>query len=63
MLAKLELEFDLQDKIVKAALKLAHDATVSKGVRKQRRQSYHKSHQKVMHQGPLMWADPRDSDI
>ena len=46
-IAKLELEFDLQDKITQAALKLAKDPTVAKSVRKKRKQSYHKSHQKV----------------
>lgn len=47
MLTKLELEFELQDKIVKAAQKLAQDTAVAKNVRKQRRQSYHKALQKV----------------
>ena len=46
-IAKLEVEFDLQDKITQAALKLAKDPTVAKSVRKKRKQSYHKSHQKV----------------
>ena len=45
--SKLELELELQEKITEAALKLAKDPTVAKSVRKKRKQSYHKSSQKV----------------
>ena len=47
-LARLEIDLELQDKITKAALKLAQDKSVAKSVRKQRKQQYHKSHQKVI---------------
>ena len=43
----MELELELQEKITEAALKLAKDPTVAKSVRKKRKQSYHKSSQKV----------------
>ncbi|ELT98509.1 hypothetical protein CAPTEDRAFT_178663 [Capitella teleta] len=46
----LELDYDIQDKIVKAAQRLSQDPTVSRSVRKQRRQSYHRAHSKV-HRG------------
>ena len=46
-LARLEIDLELQDKITKAALKLAQDKSVAKSVRKQRKQQYHKAHQKV----------------
>ncbi|KAI0231688.1 FERM domain-containing protein 4B [Lamellibrachia satsuma] len=46
-LSKLELEFDVQDKIVKAAHQLAQDKTVAKSVRKKRKQSYHRAVQKL----------------
>ena len=46
--SKLELELELQEKITEAALKLAKDPTVAKSVRKKRKQSYHKSSQKVV---------------
>ena len=48
-LAKLELEFQLQENITKAAQRLSHDLSVGKAVRKQRRQSYNKALQKVRH--------------
>ena len=44
----MELELELQEKITEAALKLAKDPTVAKSVRKKRKQSYHKSSQKVV---------------
>ena len=47
LLAKLELELEIQDKICKAATKLIKDNSVNKTARKQRRQSYHRAHQKV----------------
>ena len=47
MIAKLELDYELQKKITEAALKLAKDPTVAKSVRKKRKASYHKSSQKV----------------
>ena len=47
LVARLELEYDLQGKICKAALRLTQDHSVAKSVRKQRKQSYHKAHQKV----------------
>ena len=46
-MGRLELEFDLQGKICKAALRLTQDHSVAKSVRKARKQSYHKAHQKV----------------
>lgn len=46
-LSQLELEYDLQCKINKAAHILAKDKSVSKAARKQRLQSYQKSTQKV----------------
>ncbi|XP_041348053.1 FERM domain-containing protein 4B-like isoform X3 [Gigantopelta aegis] len=42
-LAKMELEYELQSKITSAAHRLAQDKSVSKSVRKQRRQSYNKA--------------------
>jgi hypothetical protein len=45
--AALELDYDIQDKIVKAAHRLSQDPTVARSVRKQRRQSYHRAHAKV----------------
>ena len=47
LLAKLELELEIQDKICKAATMLIKDNSVNKTARKQRRQSYHRAHQKV----------------
>jgi len=47
LVARLELEYDLQGKICKAALRLTQDHSVAKSVRKQRKQSYHKAHQKL----------------
>ncbi|CAL1543087.1 unnamed protein product [Lymnaea stagnalis] len=46
-LSKLELEVDLQCKITSAAQRLASDKTVSKYVRKQRKQSYIKANAKL----------------
>lgn len=46
-LARLDLEYELQSKITSAAYKLAHDRSVSKQVRKQRKQVYHKAQTKV----------------
>ena len=48
MMSKLELDYDLQNKITEAALKLAKDRTVAKSVRKKRKQSYNKAQQKVI---------------
>lgn len=45
--SKLALEYELQQKITEAALRLAKDPTVAKNVRKKRKLSYHKSSQKV----------------
>ena len=47
MISKLELDYELQNKITAASLKLTKDPTVAKSVRKRRKQSYHKSSQKV----------------
>lgn len=47
LLSKLELELEIQDKICKAASRLIKDNSVNKTARKQRRQSYHRAHQKV----------------
>lgn len=47
VLAKLELEFEIQGKITSAALKLANDASAKKSVRKARKNSYQVSHSKV----------------
>lgn len=46
-LARLDLEYELQSKITSAAYKLAHDRSVSKQVRKQRKQVYHKAQTKL----------------
>ncbi|XP_029658567.1 uncharacterized protein LOC115232686 isoform X2 [Octopus sinensis] len=46
-LSCLELEYELQSKITSAANKLAHDPSVSKQVRKQRKQSYQKAETKL----------------
>jgi hypothetical protein len=43
ILSKLELEFEIQSKIVSAASKLAKDSTAKKNVRKQRKQAYQQS--------------------
>ena len=42
-LSKLESEYEIQSKITTAAMKLANDPTISKKVRKTRRDSYKKS--------------------
>ena len=47
MLAKLELEHEIQSKITSAALKIASDATAAKSVRKQRKTSYQQSQRKL----------------
>ena len=59
LLAKLELELEIQDKICKAASKLIKDNSVNKTARKQRRQSYHRAHQKV----PFMLKNTQGKEI
>lgn len=46
-LSNLELEYELQKQITSAAKKLSQDKSVSKYVRKQRRQSLHRAQAKV----------------
>lgn len=46
-LSNLTLEFELQKQITNAAKKLSMDKSVSKYVRKQRRQSFHRAQAKV----------------
>ncbi|XP_056000425.1 FERM domain-containing protein 4A-like isoform X4 [Ostrea edulis] len=46
-LSTLELEYELQKQITNAAKKLSQDKSVSKYVRKQRRQSFHKAQAKM----------------
>ncbi|KAK3103250.1 hypothetical protein FSP39_017835 [Pinctada imbricata] len=45
--SKIELEYELQKQITSAALRLSQDKSVSKYVRKQRKQSYQKAHAKL----------------
>ena len=47
MLAKLELEYEIQSKITSAALKIASDSAAAKSVRKQRKTSYQQSQKKL----------------
>ena len=47
MMAKLELEFEIQSKITSAALKLANDNGAAKSVRKQRKISYLQNQEKL----------------
>jgi len=47
MVAKLELEFEIQSKITSAALKIASDSHAAKSVRKQRKVSYHQNQRKL----------------
>ncbi|CAC5387797.1 FERM domain-containing protein 4A,FERM domain-containing protein 4B [Mytilus coruscus] len=46
-LSKLELEYELQKQITQAANRLSQDKSVSKYVRKQRRQSFHRAEKKL----------------
>lgn len=46
-MSKLELEYELQKQITQAADRLSQDKSVSKYVRKQRRQSFHRAEKKV----------------
>jgi hypothetical protein len=47
MLAKLEIEFELQDKITAACHKLTKDTTVAKNIRRKRQQCYRKAYNKL----------------
>uniref|UniRef100_T1JHG8 FERM domain-containing protein n=1 Tax=Strigamia maritima TaxID=126957 RepID=T1JHG8_STRMM len=47
VLAKLELDYEIQNKIASAALKLANDVSAKKSVRKQRKITYHQAHTKL----------------
>ena len=47
MVAKLELEYEIQSKITSAALKIANDSSAAKSVRKQRKVSYQQSQRKL----------------
>lgn len=46
-LARLELEYEIQTKIVNAAFKLLNDTSVKKNIRRQRKISHQKALQKV----------------
>ncbi|RXG68243.1 FERM domain-containing protein 4A [Armadillidium vulgare] len=45
--ASLELEYEIQAKIVSAALRLANESSLKKGLRKQRKNSYHQATQRL----------------
>lgn len=45
--ASLELEYEIQAKIATAALRLANESSMKKGLRKQRKQSYHLATQRL----------------
>ena len=46
-LSRLKMEYEIQDKIVKAALKLAQDPAIAKNLRRARQTAYNKELQKV----------------
>ncbi|KAB7507009.1 FERM domain-containing protein 4B, partial [Armadillidium nasatum] len=45
--ASLELEYEIQAKIVSAALRIANESSLKKGLRKQRKNSYHQATQRL----------------
>lgn len=60
-LSKLELEYELQKQITQAADRLSQDKSVSKYVRKQRRQSFHRAEKKLREMEKKL-ADGKGSD-
>jgi len=60
---KLEMGFEVQEKIMEAELQLAQDKSLPKSVRKKHRRTYRQEYQKVSHKSKQLSEDDLTHDF